>query len=434
MQKFFSLLENNFRYLLTALIVIIPLYPKFPFIRIPGIYVSIRFEDFLLLIIAIATVIKIIPMIKELVNDSILRAFLVFFLVAFVSLVSGIFLTQTVIPAIGFLHLARRLEYLIPFLAVAAFFPWDKGKNLEFYIKTLGLVIFIVFIYGVGQRYFNFPVIITQNEEYSKGVALRWIPGSHINSTFAGHYDLASFLVLVLPIFISLLFIFKDKMSRIFLLGVILSGLWLLINSVSRISLISYLLAASVSLFLLKKYKEIAIVIGISLLLSLASPALLGRYARLKDIFSYVIPTAYAQSETVREDRSTSIRLNVEWPRAVRAFTKNSLIGTGYSSIGLATDNDYLRALGEIGILGFLAFILILKRVGGALYQAREKLDGFPDIEKGFIAGIIGGFVGVLLNALFIDIFEASKFAIMFWLLIGIAVYTVKERQNEQNI
>ena len=425
MQKFLSLLEDNFKYLIATLIVIIPLYPKFPFVRIPGIYVSIRFEDFLLLILAAVTLVKIILRLKEFVKDSILRSFLVFFLIGATSLISGIFLTQTVPPGIGFLHLARRLEYLIPLFAVWAFLP---VRNIEFYVKTLMLTVFIIFVYGVGQRYLNFPVIITQNEEYSKGVALRWIPGSHINSTFAGHYDLASFLVLILPIFISLLFIYKDKISRIFLFATALFGLWLLTNSVSRISVISYLVSSTLALVLLKKYKEVFLVIFVSLIFFFSSQALLGRYLNLG---------VYAQESSpvsVVEDRSTSIRFNVEWPRALRAFIKNPIIGTGYSSIGLATDNDYLRALGEVGILGFSAFILILVRVSEVFYKVRDRLNDFTDIEKGFIAGIIGGFVGILLNAMFIDIFEASKFAIMLWLFIALAVYLIKDKLNEQKI
>jgi hypothetical protein len=445
MQKFLSLLENNFKYLVAALIIFIPLYPKFPFISIPGIYVSVRFEDFLLLLLAIVTFIKIIPRAKDLFKDKIIGAFMAFFLVGATSLVSGIFLTGTVNEGIGFLHLARRFEYIIPFLAVFAFFPQEKGKNLEFYVKTLTLTVFILFLYGVGQRYFNFPVIITQNEEYSKGIALRWITGSHINSTFAGHYDLATFLVLVLPVFISLIFIYKDRISRSIFLGVSLCGLWLLISSVSRISFVSYLLATSVSLFLLKKYKAIVIVVGASLVLSAFSPPLFARYRSIIDVALRQLSlnfVSYAQDEYVSpspapqvfEDRSTSIRLNVEWPRALRALSKNPILGTGYSSIGLATDNDYLRALGEGGVLVFLAFVLILFRISQVFSKAISVMGKFTDIELGVVVGVIGGFVGILVNAFFIDIFEASKFATMFWLLIAIAVYLIKDKINEQEI
>ncbi len=233
-------LKHMQKYLVAALFIIIPLYPKFPFIKIPGIYVSIRIEDFLLAIIAIITFIKLIPKIKEILKDNIVRSILLFLLIGGISLVSGAFLTNTVSLPIGILHLFRRIEYFVPLFFVLTFFPENNTKNLGFYLKTLMLVMLILFAYGVGQRYLRFPVIITQNEEYSKGVALVWTEGSHINSTFAGHYDLAAFIVLILPIFVSLFFVLKDKISKLMIILVSLSGFWLLVNSLSRVSLASF--------------------------------------------------------------------------------------------------------------------------------------------------------------------------------------------------
>ena len=118
MQKLLELLENNFKYLVAAILIIIPLYPKFPFIRIPGIYVSVRFEDFLILALAVITFIKIIPKMREFLKDSVIRAFLVFFLIGATSLISAVFLTKTADLGVTLLHLFRRVEYFIPFIAV----------------------------------------------------------------------------------------------------------------------------------------------------------------------------------------------------------------------------------------------------------------------------------------------------------------------------
>lgn len=448
------------KYLVAAIIVIVPLYPKFPFIQIPGTYVSIRFEDFLLAITALFTLIKIIPNIRKVFSDNITRAMVVFLLIGLVSLLSGIFLTQTVVPNIGVLHLLRRVEYFVPFFAILTFFPYERTKNLEFYIKVLMITVFVVFLYGMGQKYLHLPVIVTQNSESSKGIALRWSPGSQLTSTFAGHYDLAAFTVLVLPIFISLIFIVKDKLSKIILSLASLSGFWLLINTASRISFGSYLFAVCVSLFLIKKYKAIVAVIIISLILSGFSTSLFGRYKSLIDVYlqkiknvkiveakpfdlmvsakeitlptptEAVVPTS--TPKPIIEDRSTSIRFNVEWPRAVRAFIKDPLIGTGYSSVGLAVDNDYLRLLAEVGILGFLGFMLIIVRILSVFAPAIPLPKKLSGIELGFVAGVIGGFFGILVNAVFIDVFESSKFAIIFWLLIGLAVYSVKSISYDQ--
>lgn len=447
------------KYLLAATLIIIPLYPKFPFIQIPGTYVSIRFEDFLLVIVALFTFIKITPNIKRFFNDGITRAIAIFILIGLVSLLSGVFLTQTVTVNIGVLHLLRRVEYFVPFFAVLAFFPHDKGKSLEFYIKVMMIVVFVAFLYGAGQKYLNLPVIITQDAESSKGLALRWASGSQTTSTFAGHYDLASYMVLVLPVFISLIFVVKGKPSKILLLLTSLSGYWLLVNTASRISLASYLIAVCISLFLLKKYKAIVLVVLVSIVLSGFSSSLFARYKSLINVYFQkvknvrIVETRYFRSEIfaqetrlptvsetvvptavpkpIIEDRSTSIRFNVEWPRAIRAFVKNPLLGTGYSSIGLASDNDYLRLLAEVGILGFFGFILILVRIILVYISSLPFTEKLSGIRLGFVAGVVGGFFGTLLNAVFIDVFEASKFAITFWLLVGLAVSVIKNASYE---
>lgn len=132
----------------------------------------------------------------------------------------------------------------------------------------------------------------------------------------------------------------------------------------------------------------------------------------------------------VFEDRSTSIRLNVEWPRAVRALLKNPFYGTGYSSITLATDNDYLRALGETGILGFLSLALVIAWPVLYFIKRFKHTDG---VDKLYLSGIFGSLVGLLLNAIFIDVFEASKIALTFWLFIGMALPLLEQKYEKAN-
>jgi len=454
MQKLSLLSNSAAKFLIAAILVIVPLYPKFPLIVIPGTYVAVRFEDLLLLVLGIVTLIKILPGIKTFLKDKIVRAFVIFFLIGFVSLLSGVFVTKTVDFHLGLLHLLRRVEYVVPFFAVITLFSGKEiSSNLNFFIKTLVIVVFVAFIYGLGQRYLNFPVLITQNEEYSKGVALSWTPGSHINSTFAGHYDLAAYLVIMLPIFITSLFLVKEREVKIILALVSGGGLWLLINSLSRIAQISYLISIIISFFLVKKYKELGLTLVISLILIGMSGNLGARFQRFIEVYSkkigaanyYVLadettlpskvknlPTSTPTPIPVFEDRSVSIRLNVEWPRAIRALTKNPLLGTGYSSINLATDNDYLRALGETGILGFFAFILIFIAIGKEVLKGFPLLTNFSGLELGFMAGAIGGIIGTFVSAFFIDLFEASKLAITFWLILGYVVLMMRNKEYDK--
>lgn len=435
MQKLSKLFSSYYKYVVTAVLMVVPLFPKFPAIKIPGIYVAIRLEDFLILFTLLIFLIPMLMNFKIFFKENVSRAIILFLLIGFISTISGIFITQTVVSSIALLHFFRRVEYLSLFFVGFIFIRQSNDKSFfEYLLKILLVINLLVFLYGFGQKYFNLPIIITQNEEYSKGVALSYTVGAHINSSFAGHYDLASYLVLIMPIFISAFYILKDKTSKIILAISTLLGFWLLSAAVSRIAIVAFLISTTISLFLLKKYKAIVTVLVISAIIFGFSSDLRVRYGRIIEVVREKITSAivvYASSDVsaegsgnVNEDRSTSIRFNVEWPRAIRAFYKNPILGTGYSSITLATDNDYLRALGETGVLGLLSFLLIFISLFKTFKLYKFDLDKYPvtSFDPVFIASFIGTTVGILITTLFIDIFEASKFATIYWLFTGLTV------------
>lgn len=439
-------IETILKYGIAAILIAVPLYPKFPFIIVPGTYVSIRLEDFLILAVGAVWGVYIIPRIKELFKDRVKVAIILFLLVTLVSTLSGIFLTKTVVLHIGILNWLRRVEYLLGFFIVAT--TLKSRKDLVFYIKCLVLDMIVIFVYGAGQKYYSWPVITTQNDQFSKGIALRYMPGGHLISTFAGHYDLASFVILVAPIFIVLLFSKKEAIvgfindkrglvTKGILASLVVMCYWLIANTASRISSVSFVLGLTLALIFIRKYKIIPIVLLFGFIFFGLTTGLVGRYMQIFDVLVkkatgavQIVSTTYAQERRgnaaiptptpipILQDLSTSIRLNVEWPRAIRAFQKNPILGTGFSSITLATDNDYLRALGETGALGLVVFILVILRVLRKLFRVLPIPKEFG-IKDAYRVAILAGIPGVLLNAVFIDIFEASKFAIIFWMLIG---------------
>lgn len=129
---------------------------------------------------------------------------------------------------------------------------------------------------------------------------------------------------------------------------------------------------------------------------------------------SFLIKKAYAL------DISFTTRFQAEWPRNWNAFLYSPIFGTGYSSLTLATDNDYLRALGETGLSGLLAFLLIFVVFG--IFMRRSVKDVKDPIINALYFGLAGGTIGLLINAVLIDVFEASKVAEPFWILMGIGV------------
>lgn len=136
---------------------------------------------------------------------------------------------------------------------------------------------------------------------------------------------------------------------------------------------------------------------------------------------------------------SSAIRFDALWPRALEGFKTNPLLGSGYSTLlkvhttdfteAESTDNDYLRALGETGLLGFLSFYGIFVY---ALYRAYQAFNSTNKrLPAAYLAGFIAALVGLMVNALYIDIFVASKVAYTVWALMGLTfglIVTIKPK------
>lgn len=143
-------------------------------------------------------------------------------------------------------------------------------------------------------------------------------------------------------------------------------------------------------------------------------------------------PRTYSPA-ALNYDLSTGIRLDYTWPKAIEGFKKNIFLGSGYSTLTKAnvetfteaesTDNDFLRSLGETGLLGFLAFFGI---IGLVIYKGIKSLDEIADpFYFTVVAGVVAAAFGLLINAVYIDVFEASKVVYTFWMLAAILLATV---------
>ena len=436
-------LFNPLLILTGVLMVIIPLFPKFPLMSVPSTYVAIRIEDLLLLTTSIFLIPLIIKRRKELLKDSLFLAILLFIFAGFVSTLSGIFVTKSVLPHLAILHYFRRIEYVIPFFV--SYFAISNIKQVKV-LMGMGLVVgVLVVLYGAGQIYFNFPVISTSNEEFSKGLILTLTENARPNSTFAGHFDLAAYLAFLIPIVAVWSLFVRSYLKPVFA-TLFISYYWMLLKTQSQVSFIAYLVSVSLVFLLLKKFKLLFVILVISftgiILFGGLSDRVLATLKVGPELIKKIVdlPVVYAQNATssatasaVLEPtephelgvyRSLGIRFDQEWPRAIRAFIKNPLVGTGYSSITLATDNDYLRSLGEMGLLGFLSlsliFFVMIKRIIKTLKSTKQIHI------KVFMIASLGIIASFLVNATFIDVFEASKVAILFWLLMGITLSIVK--------
>jgi hypothetical protein len=493
------------------LLAFIPLYPKWPlFDVLPGYIVRVRLEDFLILGGVLVWGVYVLRGRIRLKEIPLFKPMAAYLIVGFLSVLSGIFITQTIYPefiqiAKASFHYLRRIEYFSLFFIF--FSSLKTKKQILWFAGLLPLVILAVSVYGYGQKYLYWPAYSTMNREFSKGIVLYLTEHARVLSTFGGHYDLAAYIMLTLPLLIGMSFLVKRWWLRVPLWLVSLAEFWLLILTASRTSFIAYLVAITVMFGLLAMRRSLVwsatrwlVVTGLSLLIMMSFGDLSERFAQtlhLQDLKSkvmspftappaegialdeslpleeqlrrvaaksdapptpvkptdrpadvYVDPYISTEAAELAKEKgatlpaihvdysetalkyglSTGIRLDALWPRAWQGFLRNPLLGSGYSTLvktqvweftqAESTDNDYLRLLGETGLLGFITFLSIFAVTIVLLFKALTKTKDL--LLAGLFAGGIGITVGLMVNALYIDVFEASKVAYTYWSLVGL--------------
>ena len=476
--------ENLVKTLLIGFIFFVPLWPKLPFKMINYTYIAIRLDDIYLAILAFVFAFQLLRK-KVSLNKKFILPFALFFISVFASFIWNAYVVKNMqLPHLGLLHSLRRVEYMIMFFIASSVIK--TKKDFWQIISYFFISVFLVILYGLGQKFLNFPAVQTMNPEYAKGYILYLTPDSRISATFGGHYDLAIYLVMAIPLILSFYFAKKNNMFLYLFVGALL----ILLYTSSRSSFIAYLIATVGFLLFIRKFKFLILVLILTAGLMFTTGEITKRflktfqvrrilvddrtgavyigqtittkelpagsfYVKLKDqtknsddnlntfrnkivqekvneatnsgVLTVSNTDKYVATlsanlrpvNTVVSDISMATRFQVEWPRAINAFKKNPLLGTGPSSITEATDGDYFRWIGEVGLLGTITFLNILFLILKTIFVSIKKLS-FEEKLIGY--GFIFGFFALFINASYIDAFEASKVAYVFWTLAGLYV------------
>ena len=471
-------------------IFFIPLWPKLPFKTVTYTYIALRYEDFFVALIVAVFLFDVVRHKISLKRDWILIAIPIYWLVVIFSAFINFKLFHTTESLqLALLHAFRRVEYMIIFFV--GYQVIKNGRQLRLFLQGLMLVLFMVSFYGIGQKFWGWPAIQTMNPHYSKGYLLTLDAASRVSSTFGGHYDLAAFLVFLMPLSLGMLL--QYKRARYFI--VFATALVCLILTASRVSFIAYLVTIPVYLLSQKRFRLLAVVIALTVILTPLSDTLTKRINRTfrqelvwvspetgktivardntstelpagdfviksgktdlqqtpeqvmlvkREIKESIIEEAHQSGVPLTEDQinkqveaafnkltpvssilpdiSFTTRLQVEWPRAIEAFLHSPIIGRGPGSITESTDNDYLRNLGETGLAGFGLLMFVILSIEWQFFQLGRKHKFLMPL----FWGILFGGLALLINALYIDVFEASKVALIIWLVWGM-FYKLKE-------
>ena len=551
-KNIFNFLDKHLILILAGILIgFIPLYPKIPlFSPIEEYIVRVRLEDLLIALVIPITFIQILRK-KVRWHPVMTKLILVYAAVGLLSTLSAVFITKTVplVPVhIGktLLHYFRYLEYFsVFFVSFAAIRSRQDVKKL---LLVVVLTIIAIGFYGYMQKFFYWPVYSTMNREFSKGIRLYLTEHARIQSTFAGHYDMAAFLVITLPLVLSL-GLTEKKWKKVVLYLTFFIGSWLVVMSASRMPFAAYIIAClgviaflgfnqkawlnkfkfwltrflgfGLMLFFLLFYFGQSMLDRLSTIISTSDKpldltelldsalenwpipksqelyALLPKSIQLpsesepaptadeillaqvasqadqpptsvkptvadskpRDVYVDV-PEPIVEEVTLEDGRvesvllhkqrtfsdcalkhelSLCIRLESLWPWAIQSFETNPVLGTGYATLNKqfaadftfadSTDNNYLRTLGETGLLGFLSFYGIIAYLIFITSKQYRQLQ--TPSEKALLLGFTAGSCGLLINAVYTDVFAASKVAYTYWLLAGLVLGSISLQNNQ---
>jgi len=274
----------------------------------------------------------------------------------------------------------------------------------------------------------------------------------------------AEFLIVPLPIAVSLFFASRNKFKKILLLIATLAMGTSLIATFTRGSYLSFGVSLIFMFFLLlisrgknfiKNNKKIFIILVAIIIIT----------------FLFVVPTPLNKSGTViskinsrisvtQLTQSSSIKRRIAiWKFTVLMIKDHPLLGSGIGSYKYNTlryqaeffaqgenrslyphgfadkaHNEYLQLWAELGIIGLGIFIwLIISYFSCGLKILRKIRDEY---RQGIIIGLMGAMMAVLVDGIFGFPLHLPATIVLFWLALGltVAVGLLKDEVNAQEI
>lgn len=416
------------------------LFPKVSLINIPGTYVGIRGEDFLaLLSIIFVTLFVLLKRKGNIIipDKKMIKILGIYLIICFLSIIYGMAKNYIDSPLVAFMFLFRKIEYFS--FIIFGYLTIRSEKDNKTIIRVIDITLVPILIIGLLQSLGLLGAFTLGNYVSSAQ--------SRIVSVFSGPWEYSGYLVLLTPIYLTRLLskksTFLNKLYSLCMIGVIAYSLFL---TQARISILAFMFLV---LFFIVKSKKIilitfsfAIMILVATLFDLTEKVLPERFNSIS-ISAMVTSTQTAFKNgdyhdflnggynfyAIYGDGDLSFNMRIsKWADLLNGVAENPLLGLGLSTTTEAVDGNYVRYLAESGILGFIFWVLLIVSVF-KLSKKNNKVSSewyTSLLSKTLYFGVIS----LLIMAIFIDIFEASKIAMFLWMLVGISLKSLKLNQQ----
>ncbi|MBQ3352674.1 glycosyltransferase [Candidatus Saccharibacteria bacterium] len=416
------------KFYLVVLFLAITIFPKVTLIAIPGSHAGIRLED---LMIAGYLIFFFINGFKNGFGEykklsKIVRALCLCLAAFAISNIVGC-ISGNVTPYLAIFYLVRVFEYFVLIFAGRDLISIPGGKRLL--LNLIKATVVFHGIYAILEYFSLTPDISALINRPTSG---------RVFTTFSGPYELAGYLAICLPLILNEIFVNKKYTNVLFAVLIFTS----VILSESRIALVA-ITVVTIMWVLKAVFGARERGKGLSPLKVLASALVLAvvaigvvkglqssRFAGV-DFGDYVNTTisAWEHSDydyyrwnkqpyysplvfSQTDDRSFALRIT-KWTVLIKqAVEVAPLFGLGMSISGEAMDGGIVKLFCETGMIGLILWIILMVTVWK---QARNNKK---------ISFVVLSMIAVLfINAIFIDIFDASKVMMAFWFIVGYYIY-----------
>lgn len=282
---------------------------------------------------------------------------------------------------------------------------------------------FVVCLYGIFQYVFDWNISQAwMDEEMFEDIKMR------IYSTLENPNVLGEFILLVLPVSISLMWIKKQWLSKIFYFALSVIMAVALVLTFSRGCWIGLMVSAAVFItFVAGKLWGIALM-ALPFIPMLLPESIINRFMSIGDM----------------KDSSTSYRVYI-WMGTLLMLKDFWLTGIGPGSeaftqvypfysynaiVAPHAHNLFLQIMVESGIIGIILFLLLIfmfikKLICGYQYGGKRNCNSVV------IVGIASAVLGFLVQGLFDNCFYNYRVFMVFWSVIALGITAVNVARNE---
>jgi O-antigen ligase len=310
-------------------------------------------------------------------------------------------------PLTGVLHIGRLIEYgLLYFLFYSSIAP----DELDAFVEVVRTSLLLVFAIWIGQHWTHAPV----------GAPTPW---ATLYPTFSATYDFGGYVMLSTVLLYA---VWTTGASRSAWTTIALAaGAYLTVNSESRASLLG--LAAVVAIDILLRARWWAALAMAAL--AAAAPYLVTSKKMLSLISGVVALVTTFNLDVIRQafanDLSLVLRLR-NWRLAFEHWLARPFFGDGLGGylsytrqydLPASTDGWYLRVLADTGVVGFVAFVLLMAALVWVLAR-RVRAETEP-LRRAIVYAAALAVTAASVSALLVDTFVSYKIMGVFWTIVA---------------